>query len=86
MTEIIKFFSQTCVPCKRVDFELNQLGITLKSVDIASKDPQDISLISKYRIRSVPTIVIDSGSSIKVAVGNSINKEFYQEIKNAELD
>lgn len=56
--EIIKFYSDTCGPCKVLSKRIKEAGIEVKEVNI--EDGSD--LINKYSIKAVPTLVkVDSG-------------------------
>lgn len=55
--KILKFFSRTCGPCKQMSKTLEQVhGVEIKDLDIENEE--NIELIHKYNIRSVPTIII----------------------------
>jgi thioredoxin-like negative regulator of GroEL len=59
--EILKFYSDTCGPCKVLSKRIKEAEIKVKEVNIEDDD----DLINKYKIRSVPTLVkIDNGVEI----------------------
>lgn len=53
--KIIKFYSDTCGPCKVLDSNLKKAGINYESVN-ANSDEND-TLVEKYKIQSVPTLI-----------------------------
>lgn len=53
--KIIKFYSDTCGPCKVLDSNLKKAGIDYESIN-ANSDENDI-LVEKYKIQSVPTLI-----------------------------
>jgi thioredoxin-like negative regulator of GroEL len=72
--KIIKFYSDTCGPCKVLDSNLKKAGIEYESVN-ANSDESDI-LVEKYRIRAVPTLIKeDNGIEIDRHVGIMTEKQ-----------
>lgn len=66
--KIIKFYSDTCGPCKVLDSNLKKAGIEYESVN-ANSDEND-ALVEKYGIRAVPTLIKeDNGVEIARHVG-----------------
>ena len=64
MKRILKFYSTTCGPCKVMS--KNMEGIEgIEEYDIY--DDKNLDIVSKYKIRSVPTIIItdEDGELIK---------------------
>lgn len=53
--KIIKFYSDTCGPCKVLDSNLKKAGIDYESIN-ANSDEND-TLVEKYKIRAVPTLI-----------------------------
>lgn len=53
--KIIKFYSDTCGPCKVLDSNLKKAGIDYESIN-ANSDEND-TLVEKYKIQSVPTLI-----------------------------
>lgn len=56
MKKILKFYSESCAPCKVMSNKLKELDIEVKDIDIAEDD--NIELFNKYKIMTVPTIVV----------------------------
>jgi thioredoxin 1 len=55
--KILKFYSQTCGPCKQQGRILEELeGVDIVNVDI--NDDANADLLDEYKIRSIPTLVI----------------------------
>ena len=70
MKKILKFYSETCGPCKVMGKKLAELkNVEVQEVDIADEANED--LLDKHKIRAVPTIVVlaEDGSSIARFVG-----------------
>lgn len=62
--KIIKFYSDTCGPCKVLDSNLKKAGIEYESIN-ANSDEND-TLVEKYKIRAVPTLIKEE-NGIEVA-------------------
>ena len=72
--KIIKFYSTSCGPCKVLDSNLKKAGIEYESID-ANYD-ENASLVEKYKIRSVPTLIKeDNGVEIARHVGIMTEKQ-----------
>ena len=57
MKRILKFYSETCGPCKVMSKRLADLkDVEIQDVDIADEDNE--SLLDEWKIRTVPTIVV----------------------------
>lgn len=58
--KLLKFSTSWCGPCKlqKEEFKNNPPSIDLQEIDVDSGDPKVIELMSKYRIMSVPTMII----------------------------
>lgn len=56
MKKILKFYSESCAPCKVMSNKLKELDVEVKDIDIA--DDSSIDLCNKYSIRTVPTIIV----------------------------
>ena len=68
MKKILKFYSETCVPCKVMNKRLAELkNVEIQNVDIADEDNEP--LLDEWKIRAVPTIIV-------LAEDNSLLAEF----------
>ena len=57
MKRILKFYSDTCTPCKVMSKRIAELkNVEIQDVDIADEDNE--SLLDEWKIRTVPTIVV----------------------------
>ena len=58
--KLLKFSADWCGPCKMQKEELikNPVGIDVQEIDIDSIIPKEIELIHKYKIMSIPNMVI----------------------------
>ncbi len=57
MKKILKFYSKTCGPCKVMGKNLEGLeNIEIQNIDIADED--SLPLLEKWKIRTVPTIIV----------------------------
>lgn len=64
--KILKFYSETCGPCKVLDANLKKAGIDYEAINVADDDER----IDKYHIRSVPTLIKeDNGEEVDRFVG-----------------
>lgn len=70
--KIIKFYSDTCGPCKVLDSNLKKAGIEYESIN-ANDDENDI-LVEKYKIRAVPTLIKED-NGIEIARHTGIMTE-----------
>lgn len=52
--KIIKFYSNTCGPCKVLESNLNKAQIEHISIDV---EVDSENLIDKYNIRGIPTLI-----------------------------
>lgn len=53
--KIIKFYSDTCGPCKVLDSNLKKANIDYESINANSDE--NYTLVEKYKIRAVPTLI-----------------------------
>lgn len=83
MKKVIKFSAVYCAPCRAmapVFDEISQMdefkNYEFKSIDVDSDDDNDMRLVEKFKIRSIPTIIIadDNENIISTTVGFS-NKD-----------
>lgn len=67
MKKVLKFYSGTCGPCKVMGCKLKQLPPEVEVQEIEVTDDSNESLIDKYNIRSIPTIIVvdESGEPVK---------------------
>ena len=70
--KIIKFYSDTCGPCKVLDSNLKKAGIEYESIN-ANDDENDV-LVEKYKIRAVPTLIKED-NGIEIARHTGIMTE-----------
>ncbi len=52
--KIIKFYSDTCGPCKALESNLNKAQIEYTSINVETDSE---NLIEKYNIRGIPTLI-----------------------------
>lgn len=66
--QIIKFYSESCGPCKVLDANLKKAGIKFESVNVY--DDKNADMVTKFKIRSVPTLVkLENGIEVKRHTG-----------------
>ena len=53
--KIIKFYSDTCGPCRVLDTNLQRAGIAYEAINV-NMEENDV-LVEKYNIRAVPTLI-----------------------------
>ena len=65
--KILKFYSDTCMPCKAMQSFLDNEGISTTAVNIAT----DSELVEKYGVMNVPTLILidDEGNEKDRLVG-----------------
>lgn len=64
--KLIKFYSDTCGPCRVLDSNLKKAGVVYESVNVNENE----ELVDKYKIRSLPTLIMeDNGQEIERRVG-----------------
>lgn len=51
--KILKFYSNTCGPCKALEKNLQEAKIDYESIDVEAND----ELIDTYSIRGIPTLI-----------------------------
>lgn len=58
--KLLKFSAGWCGPCKMQKEELakNPIGIDIQEIDIDSTAPEDMELVQRYKIMSIPNMVI----------------------------
>lgn len=57
MKRILKFYSETCAPCKVMGKRLAELkNVEIQEVNINDEDNE--SLLDEWKIRAVPTIIV----------------------------
>lgn len=66
--KILKFYSETCGPCKVLDSNLKKAGIEYESINV--NDDKNNNLIKKYKIQSLPTLIkVDNEKEIARHIG-----------------
>lgn len=85
---VMKFFAPWCGPCKTyspvVEKVCEELGFQLKSVNIDELDEATKEeYLTRYSIKSVPTLVIRANGYEKTLIGTKKEEELRTELKNA---
>lgn len=66
--KIIKFYSNTCGPCKVLDNFLKKANIEYEAIDVF--DEKNTPIVTQYNIRSVPVLIKEEdGKEIARHVG-----------------
>lgn len=66
MKKILKFYSETCGPCKVMSKKLAELkDVEIQEIDIV--DEANEELLEKYQVRAVPTMVVLAEDNSQVA-------------------
>lgn len=67
--KLLKFSAQWCGPCKMQKEELakNPIGIDIQEIDIGSTAPEDMELVQRYKIMSIPNMVTKSVAGLYFA-------------------
>lgn len=59
--KILKFYSDTCGPCKVLSKNLKEAGIEVEEINIENND----NLVDKYNIRNIPTLIkLDDNNTV----------------------
>lgn len=53
--KILKFYSNSCGPCKIVDENLKKANVEFTPIDV--EDEKNDDLVDKYSIRDIPTLI-----------------------------
>lgn len=61
---IIKFYSESCGPCKVLDANLKKIGANYESINV--DDDINADMVAFYKIRSVPTLVMETEENTEV--------------------
>lgn len=63
--KILKFYSNSCGPCKVMSKELAKLK-DIEIVDYDATDENNVEILDKYKVLSIPTIIVvdDKGDTI----------------------
>ena len=82
MNRILLFKLSSCGPCKTVSKSLSELSYKYEEMVIDLDDNAD-SLADKYKIRSVPTILVlnNEGEELGRFVGPRTKEQLLEEIK-----
>ena len=82
MNRILLFKLSSCGPCKTVSKSLSELSYKYEEMVIDLDDNAD-SLADKYKIRSVPTILVlnNEGEELDRFVGFKTKEQLLEEIK-----
>ena len=80
--KVIKFYADWCGPCsglsKIIEGAKDKINITIENVNI----DEDSEMVTKYQIRSVPTMVmVDGDTEIKRKVGTMGEKDLLNFLK-----
>lgn len=83
MKKILKFYSKTCGPCMIMGNKLAQLkDVEINNIDVF--DGTNTDLISKWNIRSVPTIIVLSEDNKATEFRGIVPIEQIQEALNGK--
>lgn len=58
--KLLKFGAEWCAPCKKQkeEFSNNPIDIEIQEIDIDNATPDELELMDKYKIKSIPTMLI----------------------------
>lgn len=66
MKKILKFYSDTCAPCKAMGKKLAELkNVEIQEVDIA--DEANEKIMEEYQVRAVPTMIVLAEDNNQIA-------------------
>lgn len=80
--KILKFYSNSCGPCKVMSKELAKLK-DIEVVDYDATDEDNAEILDKYKVLSIPTIiVVDDKGDIISRFGGIVPIEKIKEVIN----
>lgn len=86
--KLLKFSASWCGPCKmqKEELEKNPIGIDIQEINIDSTAPEDMELVERYRIMSIPNMVIIDNHDIVQArfIGYTTSDKIKQAIADLE--
>lgn len=86
--KLLKFSASWCGPCKmqKEELEKNPIGIDIQEIDIDSTAPEDMELVERYRIMSIPNMVIIDNHDVVQArfIGYTTSDKIKQAITDLE--
>ena len=86
--KLLKFSAQWCGPCKmqKTELENNPIGIDIQEIDIDSTTPEDMELVKRYKVMSIPNMVIIDNKGIVQArfTGYTTSGQIKQAIADLE--
>lgn len=86
--KLLKFSAKWCGPCKMQKEELkkNPIGIDIQEINVDSTAPEDIELIERYKINSIPNMIIIDNHDIVQArfIGYTTSDKIKQAIADLE--
>lgn len=70
---ILKFYAEWCNQCSIIDSKMKELNIQYENIDV--DDEGNDSIVSKYHICSLPTIIVldNTGKEVKRYTGTHID-------------
>ena len=81
MKKVLKFYSETCSPCKLMGKRLSEVkNIEVQNINI--EDDDSIELMEKWNIKSIPTIIILDNENILARFNGIVSTEEIDRIVN----
>ena len=81
--KLLKFGAEWCAPCKSMDEQLKDFtACQIERHDVDSDNIKTLELIDKYKIRSVPTMILldDNDNIIHIWTGSTPISQIIEEI------
>ena len=81
--KLLKFGAEWCAPCKSMDEQLKDFtACQIERHDVDSDNIKTLELIDKYKIRSVPTMILldDNDNIIHIWTGSTPISQITEEI------
>ena len=73
---VLKFYSDTCAPCKRIVTIIKKMQEEFQSVKIYNVDiEEDYQLAKRFSVKSVPTLVFLNGEKEQSRIDGLANTE-----------
>lgn len=79
MKKILKFYSNTCGPCKVMSKNLKELhDVEIEEIDALDENNED--LVEKWNIRTIPTIIVLENDKVISEFKGIVPTEKIQEV------
>lgn len=86
--KLLKFGAPWCGSCQMQSREFSEtpIGIDIQEIDVDSSSSEDMKLVERYNIRSIPSMIIvdDTGEALKRFTGYTPSDEITRSVSEIE--